>query len=130
MMGLATKYLTNNSIIMVMSRGRRGRRTKSMVNIAGERIDILFRLAEEEALNHNLDRANGYVDLARKIGMRYNVRVPGQFKRRYCRFCHSYLIPSQNARFRVRGKRIIVSCNNCGGVMRMPYFKDAKGKSR
>ena len=74
--------MSHYAISLVMQKGRRGRRTKAMVNIAGERIDILFNLAEEEAKAHKFQRANRYVDLARKIGMRYNVRVPSQYKRR------------------------------------------------
>jgi ribonuclease P protein subunit RPR2 len=103
-----------------MSPGRRGRRTKEMVKIAGERIDILFDLAEEEALSNNLPRATRYVDLARRIGMRYNVRIPGKFKRKYCKHCHSFLLPGENSRVRIRGGRIIVFCENCNQYMRMP----------
>ena len=101
-----------------------------MINIASERIDILFNLAEGEALAHNFRRANRYVELARKIGMRYNVRVPKRYRRRYCRHCHSYLLPSINCRFRVRGKKIVVSCENCGGTMRMPFFRERKEKKK
>ena len=84
-----------------MARGRRGKRTKEMINIAGERIDILFDLAEEEARAHNLPRANRYVELARKIGMRYNVRISRRYRRRYCKHCHAYLLPSVSCRVRV-----------------------------
>ena len=109
-----------------MTRGRKGKRTKSMINIAGRRIDILFDLAEEEALAHNLQRATRYVDLARKIGMRYNVRVPKQYRRKYCKHCHSFLLPSVNARVRIQGNKLIVFCENCGGFMRMPLVKKKK----
>jgi ribonuclease P protein subunit RPR2 len=111
-----------------MQKGRRGRRTKAMINIAGERIDILFNVAEEEAKAHKFHRADRYVVLARKIGMRYNVRVPSQYKRRYCKFCHSYLVPSVNSRVRVRSKRIVVFCKRCGGTMRMPLVRKNKKK--
>jgi len=104
-----------------MSRGRKGRRTKEMVKIAGERIDILFNAAEEEALADRLDRSDRYVELARKIGMRYNVRVPRHYKRRFCRHCHAYLQPSKTSRVRLRGKRVIVHCDNCGRFTRLPY---------
>ncbi|UCE39203.1 MAG: ribonuclease P [Thermoplasmata archaeon] len=109
-----------------MSQGRRGRRTKGMLNIAKERIDILFDLAEKEARAYNLQRANRYVELARKIGMRYNVRVPSHFKRRYCKFCHSYLVPSVNSRVRIKYKKIVIFCENCGSYMRMPQFREKK----
>jgi ribonuclease P protein subunit RPR2 len=120
--------LLHYAISLVMQKGRRGRRTKAMINIAGERIDILFNLAEEEAKAHKFQRANRYVDLARKIGMRYNVRVPSQYKRRYCKFCHSYLVPSVNSRVRIRGKRIVVFCEKCAGTMRIPIVRENKKK--
>ncbi len=110
-----------------MARGRKGKRTKNMVNIAGERIDILFNLAEEEALIHNLHRADRYVELARKIGMRYNVRIPRRYRKRYCKHCHSYFLPSVNCRVRIRGNRIVIFCENCGNYTRMPL--DMKKKS-
>ncbi len=99
-----------------------------MINIAGERIDILFDLAEREASAHNLHRADRYVGLARKIGMRYNVRIPGRYKRRYCKHCHSYLLPSVNCRVRVRGRKVIIFCENCGDHMRVPFYREKVGK--
>jgi ribonuclease P protein subunit RPR2 len=110
-----------------MARGRRGRRTKEMVRIAGERIDILFTLAEEEASSKNLIRANRYVDLARRIGMRYNVRIPGNYKRRFCRHCHSYLVPGANSRVRLRGGKITVYCENCQEYSRIPIKEERMG---
>lgn len=92
-----------------------------MIKIAGERIDILFEAAEEEARARRLDRSDRYVELARKIGMRYNVRIPRHYKRRFCRHCHAYLQPSKNCRVRMRGRRITVHCDNCGRFVRMPY---------
>ncbi len=111
-----------------MVRGRRGRRTKSMVNIASKRIDILFDLAEVEAKAHNQHRANRYVELARKIGMRYNVRVPTRYRRRYCKHCHSYLLPSVTSRVRVRRKKIVIFCETCGGYIRVPFGRENKQK--
>ncbi len=108
-----------------MVRGRRGRRTKSMINIASKRIDILFDLAEGEAKARNQHRANRYVELARKIGMRYNVRVPKRFRRRYCKHCNSYLLPSVTSRVRVRRKRLVIFCENCGGYLRVPFGRES-----
>jgi ribonuclease P protein subunit RPR2 len=99
-----------------------------MIQIAKERIDILFDLADEEAHMRNFPRANRYVDLARRIGMRYNVRIPGKFKRRFCKHCHSYIQPGENARVRIKGKKIVVFCQNCGEYMRMPITSHKKGK--
>src|SRR5208282_1241889 len=67
--------------------GRRGRRTGSMVRIAGERIADLFALAEREAVASHGDLAHRYVVLARKVGMRYNVRLLREYRELYCRTC-------------------------------------------
>jgi len=94
--------------------------------IALERIGILFRLAERQALGGNLGRANRYTALAAKIGMRYNVQVPAAFKRRYCRACHAYLLPPVSARVRVGRGHVIVTCLGCGAVQRVPYRREQK----
>ncbi len=89
--------------------------------IALERMVVLFRLAEKEALHGRAPRARRYVDLARRIGMRYNVRVPPEFKRRFCKECLAYLVPGVNARVRVGRGRVVVTCLGCGAVQRRPY---------
>ncbi len=114
----------------MMPRGRKGRKTKAMINIAGERIDILFDLAEEEALARNLHRADRYVELARKIGMRYNVRIPRRYRRRFCKHCHCYLMPSINCRVRIRGNRTVIFCENCGGYTRIPIMEEKMGSKK
>ncbi len=89
--------------------------------IALERMEILFGLAEKEALQGHAGRARRYVDLARRLGMRYNVRVPPAFKRRFCKECLAYLVPSLNARVRVGRGRVVVTCLSCGSVQRLPF---------
>ncbi len=89
--------------------------------IALERMEILFHQAEREALRGRPARARRYVDLARRIGMRYNVRVPAEFKRRFCKGCLAYLVPSVNARVRVGRGRVVVTCLACGAIQRLPF---------
>jgi len=105
----------------IRRRGRTGRRTKEMVAVAKERINILMINAEAEAVgNKNSVRANRYVKLSRKIGMRYNVRIDKKFSNRICRGCDSYLGTSATARVRCQSGRMIISCKNCGRVKRFP----------
>ena len=89
--------------------------------IALERMGILFRLAEKEALARHEARARRYVELARRIGMRYNVHVPPEFRRRFCKKCLAYLVPSINARVRVGRGQVVVTCLPCGSIQRLPY---------
>ncbi|OGS61136.1 MAG: hypothetical protein A3K59_04620 [Euryarchaeota archaeon RBG_19FT_COMBO_69_17] len=98
--------------------------------IALERISILFGLAEEEALGKRPARARRYVELARRIGTRYNVRMPAEFKRRFCKACGAYLLPSANARVRVGRGRLVVTCMGCGAVQRMPFLRERSARRR
>ena len=92
--------------------------------IAEKRMRRLFQLAEEEIrsssqdlcevqktdpIHHTTTRkeegigySNRYVTLARKIGMRYRVRIPEEYRIHLCRKCNSYLYPGINCRIRIR----------------------------
>lgn len=89
-------------------------------DMAHQRIQRLFELADSEFKTHP-ERSNRYVGLARRIGMRYRVRMPKELKRRICKHCHAYLVQGATARTRLRGTRITTTCLNCGRQMRLPY---------
>ena len=105
-----------------MKRGRKGRRSKAMIDIANERIDILFKLARVEALSHNFSRANRYVELARKIGKKYNIRLSKAYKRRFCKHCYHYLLPGFNCKVRLQKNKVVITCQDCGNYRRIPYY--------
>lgn len=92
--------------------------------IALERMEILLVLAEKEALGRRGLRARRYVELARRLGMRYNVRMPPRFRRRYCRKCLAYFVPAINARIRIGESRVTITCLSCGLVERYPYREE------
>jgi len=94
------------------------------LRIARERIKILFELADKEFKNHP-ERSHRYVQLARRIAMRYNVRIPRELKRRICKGCHRYLVPGVNCRVRTSQKMLTITCLNCGRIARYPL----KGKT-
>ena len=102
--------------------GRRMKMRKKdwLQDMAIQRIERLFQFADHEFDEHP-DRSNRYVQLARKIGMRYNVRIPKRLKRRMCRHCYSYLVPGSNARVRLRGTYVAITCLVCEKQMRYPY---------
>jgi ribonuclease P protein subunit RPR2 len=115
-----------NKKVRQSRKGRKGRRNKEMIQLAKERIERLFKLAELEALDHNFERADRYVKLARKIGMRYNVRCPKKYKRRFCKHCLSYILPDVNSRVRIRNGKIVIYCNVCSKYTRLPINKKVK----
>ncbi len=106
------------------------RKKKEERKIASERINVLFSLAEKYGLQGNTHRANRYAQLAWKIGMRYNVQIPSNLKRRYCRGCHTFLRPGVNCRVRLTGDRITMACQNCGRQYRYPFIREKRASTR
>jgi ribonuclease P protein subunit RPR2 len=94
--------------------------------IARERIAVLFSEAERWHRSHP-ERSDRYVALARRIAMRQRVRITGDFARRYCRHCESYLVPGVNMRVRIRSGRVVVTCLTCRRQRRYPLY--IRGKS-
>ncbi len=100
-------------------------------SIARERIARLFSLAEKEFPAHP-ERSHRHVSLARKIAMRYNVRLPPGLKSRYCGKCYKYLKPSINCRVRTSPgqQAVIITCLECGHVMRHPYRREKASRKK
>ncbi len=92
--------------------------------IARERIERLFELARIN-LNTHPERSRRYVQLARKIGMRYNVRLRKEQKRSFCKKCNQLLIPGKTSLVRLDSKKKlkIIKCLNCGNIYKYPYLK-------
>lgn len=108
--------------------GERGRKKpEAWQKIARERIEILFQEAEA-ALEKHPERARRYVSLAKRIGMRYNVRLTREMKSKFCGKCFSLLRPGVNCRIRLRKDRqaVVVTCLECGSVSRHPYIREKK----
>ncbi len=103
---------------------RRDKRRES--RIARERVFYLIKRAEEWK-NIDYELARRYVELAKKIAMRYRVRIPRELKATYCKKC---LYPYKAGRFRVRVKkgRVVITCLNCGFERRIPIVKGLNRK--
>jgi ribonuclease P protein subunit RPR2 len=91
-----------------------------MVRIARERVADLFAQAEQESREGHGELADRYVALARRIGMRYNVRLPPEYRERYCRSCSGYWVEGRTVRTRLRAGRRVRVCLRCGRVRRAP----------
>ncbi len=86
-----------------------------IVKTAKERINELFELAES-----NESYANRYVSMARKISMKYKVKIPKELKKRFCKHCYKYLRQGKNVRVRRNEKGIVYTCLECNKQMRFP----------
>ncbi|HIH62271.1 MAG TPA: ribonuclease P [Methanobacteriales archaeon] len=106
-----------------------GRRPRWILRIAEERMDILFQLADKEFSKHP-ERSHRYVELARRISKKYNLRIPRKWKRRFCKSCYKFLKPGYNCRIRLSRGKIHYQCLECGRIMRFPYIREKKLKRR
>ncbi len=96
---------------------------KEAQRIARQRIERLFELARQVS-EKKPELARRYVGLARRIGMRHNVRLPARLKRTFCKACNSLLIPSKTVRIRAKKRVVVVTCLVCGAAKRYPYRKE------
>ena len=87
--------------------------------IARERIKILFEQAEK-IFPKNPERANRYIEIARKLAMKVNLRLTRTQKRKFCSHCYQYLQTGKNARIRTRDKKLIIYCQKCKKYTRLP----------
>lgn len=89
--------------------------------IALERIHELFKQAQLQFDDHEKELANRYMYLARRLAMKYKVKVPSELKRKFCKKCLHYLVQGKNVRVRTTGAVIVYSCLDCGHKNRIGY---------
>ncbi len=115
-----------------MALKKRVRKPGYQDRIAKERIKSL--LAQAKAVfKENPELAHRYAGLARRISLRYNIRLPREMKRHICKKCHRYLVPGSNCQVRARREKqaVIIRCLECGHIMRFPYRTErAEAKRR
>ena len=89
------------------------------VKIAKNRIRFLFKHANE-VFKEDSKASDRYVKIARRIAMKYKIRLPSSLKKRFCKHCHRFLVPGVNARVRLHKHRLIYYCFGCKHYMRHP----------
>ncbi len=78
----------------------------------------------------DIELANRYVDICRRIAMRCKVRIPRIYKRQICNKCKGILIPGITARVRVRNNKrthVTITCLRCKNYKRL-YIDKSKGR--
>jgi ribonuclease P protein subunit RPR2 len=99
----------------------RKRQPTSNIKIAEERIEILLNLAKNAIDKPKMSKK--YVEMARKIGKRYNVRLIKEQKMSFCKKCNQILIHGKTSEVRMDSKKkvITIKCTNCGNIYIQPY---------
>jgi ribonuclease P protein subunit RPR2 len=100
---------------------KRSKKPEWQLKIAKERIEKLFELAEKELEKHP-ERSRRYVELARKIGLRYNIRLSKKRKRTFCKNCNTLLYIGKTAKLldeNPPGLKVF-KCLKCGKTKKIP----------
>ena len=75
-----------------------------------------------DTLESNLIRHVRIADSAARqiiaIGKKHGIRPASEIKRKICRSCKKSLSPGVNSRVRISSKKIIITCLECGRMMR------------
>ncbi len=104
----------------------KSRKVKAM---AKEHVIELFDAARKE-FSKDKKLANEYVRKARRIAMKYKLRMPRSLKRRFCKHCYSYLVPGKNLRVRTHEGHVVYYCLECKKFMRFPYVREQKRRRK
>ena len=80
----------------------------------------LFNKAKD-AFDKNPERANKFVHKARRTAMKYKMKLPANLKRRVCKHCYAYLVPSKNCRVRIKEGKVVYYCFSCKRHTRIGY---------
>ena len=92
---------------------------KQQKKIAAERISILFEQAKK-TFKESSQLSDRYVVLARKISMKYKVKIPKEYKKLFCKKCYKFLQSGKTLRARTKNKKLIYYCINCNHIQRYP----------
>jgi ribonuclease P protein subunit RPR2 len=93
---------------------------KRFKDLALERIYRIIDIAKETAL-YDLELANKQASIAKRISMRYKVRLPYEIRMLFCKRCKRFIVPGINSRVRIgrsNVKAIRISCLECNHIYR------------
>ena len=99
-------------------RGRRSRRRKSERKKGAE--SAIRHLSEtlESNIRGHVEIADSAARQIIAIGKKHGIRPASEIKRKICRSCKKSLSPGVNSRVRISSKKLIITCLECGRMMR------------
>jgi len=99
---------------------RHKHKPREQLKIANDRIKTLFEQAFQQ-FRKDPSLSNRYVEIARKIAMKYRTTISSALKRQFCKKCHSYLLAPYNVRIRAHQGKLVYRCMECNHTMRFGY---------
>ena len=94
------------------------KRKPQVKEIAKERIDLLISNALREPDEY---LAAKQACRAKKIAMRFRIRLPYRIRQLYCKKCKAFIVPARSARVRVgraKTRAVRITCLKCGYTYR------------
>ena len=88
---------------------------KAKKELATTRLHILFKNAVSNART-DVDLAEKQAIAAKKISMKYKIRMPYEIRSCFCKKCKKFIVPGINSKVRVgrsNVKSIRITCNFC-----------------
>ena len=92
----------------------------SKKEIASRRILILFENAISNARN-NPQLSQRQAQIAKKIAMRFKIKMPWQIRSSFCKKCKKFIVPNISSRVRIgrtNVKSIRITCKFCSHTYR------------
>jgi len=89
--------------------------------MAVSQVDTILTEALETAKN-DITLAKQQAAIARRICLKFNIRLPYQKRQLFCRGCKIFIVPGINARVRTSSKQkiLLLTCLECNHVYRRP----------
>ncbi len=96
------------------------RQKHEAIEIARERVDRLFRMAESAAAEGDFLSADRYIGIAWNIKLKFRLKLTDYQKRLFCRKCLKFLADGKTGRYRTEDGKLVITCMNCGNIRRYP----------
>lgn len=99
-------------------------------DIVLERMQILIQNAISNA-KKNPELAQRQASLAKKLSMKYRIRMPYDLRMNFCKKCKKFIVPGFTARIRLGRsdvKSIRVTCNFCNHTYRKIIKKPSRNR--
>lgn len=74
-----------------------------------------------EAFEKKPELSHKYAKKARRMSLKYKLKLPLNIRRRICKNCFSFLVPGKNLRVRTTRGHVTYYCLECKKFMRMGY---------
>jgi len=98
----------------------RRKQKEEALEIAKERVEKLFEMAEKAAAEGDFGAADRYVEMAWKIKLKFRLKLTDYQKRLFCRKCLKFLADGKTGRYRTEDKQLVITCLKCGNARRYP----------